>query len=264
MDAHLQALVSLGMTPLEAAVYACLLERPSSTGYAVARAVGKPTANTYKALAGLEDRGAVTVTDEGKRLYRAVAPVELLDALERRFRANRDAAARGLSRLEVTRDDDGIHGLRTFEQVIARLRRMIARCRVSAVLDLAPVAASALTEDLAAAAATGADVRVKVAEPTEIDGVTCVAGSDRGADVTPVAAVTDGLEVLLATLDGASGQLRRAVWTRQPDLAAVVHRALVAELLFAEVDAGLSRGLSIDELEDTFATYARLRSSDSA
>jgi sugar-specific transcriptional regulator TrmB len=259
MTTHLDALVALGMTPLEASVYACLLERPSSTGYSIARAVGKPTANTYKALASLEGKGAVTVAGDSRRLYSAVSPEELLEALERRFRDHRDVAARRLSRLEVSRRDDRVHELRTYEQVISRLRRMLGRCHSSAVLDLAAGALESVSDDLAAAAALGADVLVKAYGPVEIEGVTCVTAEEPPRRSLPVCASVDGREMILATLEPGGARVRHAVWCANADLAAAVHRALVAEVHFADVDSRLARGLSIDELEEAFEFYARIR-----
>ena len=56
-----QSLMALGFTGLEAEIYAFLLGQSSVTGYRVAQALGKPAANTYKAIESLERKEAVLI-----------------------------------------------------------------------------------------------------------------------------------------------------------------------------------------------------------
>jgi sugar-specific transcriptional regulator TrmB len=258
---HIDALVALGMTPLEAAVYTHLIQFTSATGYRVARGIDKPTANTYKALASLHDKGAVALDDEKRRLYHAVPPDELLNALERRFMDHRRAAASGLAKLDSGHSDDRIYQLQTLEQVVERLRKMLSRCREVAVLDLSPWVVTRVAGELEFAASSGATVAVKVYEPTEIDGVRCVACDDDVAlhNAQAANAVIDRHEMLMAVLDPEGAAVQRAIWTVHKDLAWVLHRSVVAEMLYAEVEGGLAKGLSTDELEDMFDTYRELR-----
>jgi sugar-specific transcriptional regulator TrmB len=257
---HIESLVALGMTPLEAAVYEHLVQHPSATGYRISRGIDKPTANTYKALASLEEKGAVVVDDDRRRLYCAVPPDELLGTLERRFMEHRRSAAAGLAGLADTRGDNRIYQLRTTEQIVERLRRMVARTREVAVFDLSPWAVERVSEDLELAAGGGARVVVRVYD-TDIAGVQCVRGEDDTAN--PAAhtanAVVDGKEMLLAALDPDGAAVHRALWTVHRDVVRVVHRAIVAELMFAEIERGLAEGLSTDALEETFEDYRRLR-----
>ncbi len=258
---HIDALVALGMTPLEASVYEYLIGHAAATGYRIGRGIDKPTANTYKALASLQEKGAVVVDGGRRRLYRAVAPDELLNTFERRFMEHRRAAASGLVALATGRDDDRIYQLTTFDQVVERLRKMLGRCREVAVLNLSTGVVPRVAGDLEFAAEIGADVVVRVWEETEISGVRCVLANDgtAGGGVHTASAAIDGCEMLLATLDPEGAAVRRALWTAHRDMAAVVHRSIVAELMFAEIENGLSDGLSTDEIEETFETYRALR-----
>src|SRR5437764_15136779 len=90
---HLDALIELGLSGSEAAAYAYLVRHSPATAYKVAKGIGKPVANTYKAIASLEEKGAVLVDDGESRLCRAVPPEEFLARLDRRFRAQRSRAA---------------------------------------------------------------------------------------------------------------------------------------------------------------------------
>lgn len=261
MSSHLDSLVALGLTRLEAVVYEHLVQHEATTGYRIARGIDKPTANTYKALASLEQKGAVVVDDDRRRVYRAVAPDELLGSLQRRFAEHRRTAASGLAALAGVGDDHRVYHLRTVDQVVERLRRMIARCRAVAVLDPTPWLLARMSDDLEAAAGGGARVVVRVYENVDIDGVHCVSTGGPFAEpaVHTANAVVDGKEMLLAALEPEGGGVRRALWTAHPDIVRVVHRAIVAELMFAEVERSLAEGLSTDELEETFEDYRTLR-----
>src|ERR1700730_2132659 len=94
LESSAQALVALGFSGFEAEVYVRLLAEPQPvTGYKVAQVLGKPVANTYKALESLSNKGAVIIDDGANRMCRAVAADELLSKLERRFRDNQRTAA---------------------------------------------------------------------------------------------------------------------------------------------------------------------------
>ena len=99
----------LGFTEIEARVYTFLLQNEPATGYRISHAIGKPTANTYKAVAALEGRGAVQVDEGENRLVRAVPPEELLAGLERRARDRHEAARGVLAELNRDTTDDRVY-----------------------------------------------------------------------------------------------------------------------------------------------------------
>jgi sugar-specific transcriptional regulator TrmB len=256
----IDALTALGLTRLEAAAYAHLLRESAQTGYRVALGIGKPTANTYKALAALEEKGAVVAEGAARRVYRAVPPDELLNALERRFLDHRQSAAAGLAALRVPGDDARIYHLRSADQVVERLRAMLSGCRWLAVLDLAPWVVGRVAGEMEFAAGTGARVMVKTYEPVAIAGVEVVAAHEPPTDgPLPINAVVDGREMVLASGPAGEPRVHRALWSANGDMAWMVHGAIVAELLFTAVERGLEDGLSTDELEDTFEMYRSLR-----
>src|SRR4051812_35804269 len=117
MGEAIEALVALGFTGLEAEVYAWLLGESPATGYRVAQALGKPAANTYKAIESLQQKGAVLVEDGESRLCRAVPAEELLRQAERGFAEKRAAAARALSELRGPGGDERVYTIRTADQV---------------------------------------------------------------------------------------------------------------------------------------------------
>lgn len=235
-DNALGALQSLGFSEIEALVYAFLASGEPATGYRVSHAIGKPTANTYKAIAGLVQKGAVQVDEGGSRLVRAVPPDELLAGLERRAQQQREAARAALASLNRDDDDDRVYTLRDRDQVLERARAMLARARAMVLGDLFPGPLTALAADLAAAAARGVRVVVKGYAPATVAGVEVVVAEDgdRALAAWPgqqLSLVVDADEHLLAMFDPALTTVRQAVWSRSAFLSCLHHNHVAMELL---------------------------------
>ena len=231
----LAALTGLGFTEIEALVYVYLLQNEPSTGYRISHAVGKPTANTYKAVASLEQRGAVQVDEGDNRLVRAVPPEELLAVLERAAR-ERDATAReALSGLSRDSADDRVYSLRDREQVLERARAMLQRAEGWVLGDIFPGPLAELAEDLTAAAGRGARVILKAYDDAELPGcrVLPTPAAAMPAATWPgqqLSLVVDADEHLLALFDQSMLQVHQAVWSRSSFLSCLQHNHLAMEL----------------------------------
>ena len=243
----LDALTSFGFTELEAEVYVFLLGESPATGYRIAQAIGKPAANTYKAVESLQLKGAVVVDDGESRLCRATPAGELLAGLEHSFRKRKEAAARALASLKASSGDDRVYQLRSVEQVYARCRRMLEECRQAAVLDLFPLPLEELRPALRKAAKRGVRVAVKAYQAADVPGVDVVVGP-RGAGVLErwpgqwLNAVVDGRQYLIALLSPDGSELRQAVWSGSAYLSWVYHSAVASELILAAVQQDLAKG----------------------
>jgi sugar-specific transcriptional regulator TrmB len=232
----INSLRDMGFTEIEALVYAFLVRSEPATGYRISHAIGKPTANTYKAIAGLVQRGAVQVDEGCSRLIRAVPPGELLAGLERRERQRREAARTALSSLEREEGDDRVYALRDCDQVLERARSMLARARQIALGDLFPKPMAALTDDLAAAAARGVRVVVQSYADVCIAGIEVIPseGCERALAAWPrqqLSLVVDADEHLLALFDPQMEHVRQAVWSRSAFLSCLQHNHVAMELL---------------------------------
>jgi sugar-specific transcriptional regulator TrmB len=257
------SLESLGLTRLESLAYAFLVAHPASTGYKVSKGIGKPTANVYRALESLDRKGAVTNDRASPPLFRAVAPDQLLDQLEREFMDRREIAARTLASLEVAPeagDDDGVFALKTADQVAGRARVLLMAARRVAMIDAPGAVLAPLADTVDDARNRG--VRV----------ITLLRGADAGdhADTVPMAAsgadgaapfrvVADGREALIATVATDRATLRDGLWTRSALVARTLHDAIANEVFFVLVEDGLRGGLSVDELEGAFERCRMMR-----
>lgn len=235
-DSLVNTLCGLGFTEIEALVYAFLVGDESATGYRISHAIGKPTANTYKAIASLARQGAVQVDEGGSRLVRAVPPDELLAGLERRSREKREAARAALAARGTGLPDERVYTLRARDQVLERARAMLGKAREIVLGDLFPAPLDELATDLSAAAARGVRVVVKVYSRRDVPGVVEVGEPDaaRALEGWPgqqLSLVADAEEHLLALFDESLARVHQAVWSRSTFLSCLHHNHVAMELL---------------------------------
>ena len=249
----LQALVELGFTSLEADVYAFLLGHSPATGYRIATGIGKPVANTYKAVASLADKGAIVIEEGESRLCRSVPPRELLGRLERDFRSRQKRAMRVLAHLPGAPADDRVYQMRSAEQVFERCRRMLSEAREIVLADLFPQTLEALRPDLERAAERGLRVAVKAYAPTTIEGVDLSVDPLGESTMARwpgqwVNLVVDGAQYLLAFLTADGRQVYQAVWSGSAYLSWVYHSAFGSEFALAALGQKLAAGAPIEDL----------------
>lgn len=251
------ALESLGLGHIEALSYAYLAGNPSSTGYRVARGIGKPTANVYRALEALERKGLV-VHDRGTPpAYRALPPDDMLALLEREFMQRKVLAARELAGLRRETDDEKLYALKTRDQVLSRAHVMFAAAR-KVVLVEAP---GAVIDHLAGAVDDARSRGIRVLLLT--DGKTATSHADATGDarrrITTVRMAADAREALMAALPEGSDGVREAVWTRSALIARMLHDALVCEIFYGLVERSLEDGISAEEVETAFDRCREIR-----
>ncbi len=208
----------------------------------MSHAIGKPVANTYKAIAELSRRGAVQIEGGDNRLVRATPVEELLAQLEREEARRREAASSALRDLEPAGPDERIYALATVRQVVERAHAMIGRADRILVADLSPLPFAELRPSLEAAAARGVVVAAKVyAEP---DGPASTLDLVRAADPEAVrdawpgqqlSLVVDAREHLLALLSERMDEVRQAVWSSSTFLSCMHHNHVAMEIEFTRV-----------------------------
>jgi HTH-type transcriptional regulator, sugar sensing transcriptional regulator len=254
------ALSELGFTELEAEVYACLLEESPATGYRVAQITGRLPGNVYKALGTLEAKGAV-ITDQGtRRQCRAVPVTELLAHLKRRYDQQQARALDALTRIRPAAQDDRIYQLKTVDQVMERCRTMLTRAERIIVADIFPQPLQPLKADLVATAARKLSVTLKTYSDITLPGVKVVLNPHGEKFVTGflghwIVLVTDGFELLIASLDSELTGVRQAIWSRSATLGYMFHCSLAAEIQLCDLLHYIHQGGSLDELVAVVAAF---------
>jgi len=263
----IDALVELGFTALEAEAYTWLHGQPNATGYRVAQALGKPVANTYKALESLHNKGAIVVEEDESRVCRAVAAEELLGKLERRFTQTSRAARAALARPSSAGRDDRVYSLRAADHVLERVRTMVSAARTIALVDAFPDALEAIRPELAAAVGRGVVVAIKAYRATTLAGADVYCATDGEAALARwpgqwLNLVVDGATHVQALLTPGLTGVHQAIWTASPFLAWVYHGALADELAIAELESLARAGGHSDKLRRVLARRDALLTRD--
>jgi sugar-specific transcriptional regulator TrmB len=253
-DKILEALSLLGLTPLEAEVYRFLCAESSATGYRIAQATGKPVGNIYKAIEGLESKGAVICADDAdSRVVRAVPPKEFVSRVRQSVEK---ACALTQARLAMPMGDEPDHRLYELSeasQVLARARAMLESASSFVIATVCPALVRELADDFAEAAARGVHVGVKIFERVEIPGVQIF------VDHRGVAAVhsgpgqwlvmtADGRDILQALFDAEGEQVQTASWSEHPLLAWALFSGLSSDIQMEMVRRKIRDGASADEI----------------
>jgi sugar-specific transcriptional regulator TrmB len=255
-----QVFVELGLSRLEAEIYVFLVQHPLATGYKVAKGIGRPNSNTYKAIESLAAKGAILVDDGENRLCRAVPPEELLDQMERRFRERKRRASENIKSITAKTDDDRVYQLNTVDQVYTRCRRMLAGCQTTALVDAFPEPLAALEDAIADAVSRGVRVALQVYEQVAIPGAEVVIHR-RAAEVMDrwpgqwLEAATDGSQQLIAFLATGGQAVHQAVWSSSPIVSWAFHSLAHSELLLSVLVHQLESGASGEELRRTYRDW---------
>ncbi len=258
--ASVDGLVSLGFSEIEALIYSFLVGNSPATAYRVAQCIGKPVANTYKAVETLRQKGAILIDETSNRLCRAVNPDELLKNIERKFFDSKEQVANALSRLEPAISDVGIYKLTTLEQILERTRLMLERSREVALLDVFPLLLSELRSDIEKAAGRGVKVVICVYEPVNLSGVTTILDS-QAAELLErwsgqwLAIVVDGAEYLFAYLSEDGKRIEQAVWSQSNLLSWVHHSYLASTLLKLQLEELINRNAPSRELKKCLSQF---------
>lgn len=255
-------LVELGFTQMEAGVYAYLLAHPPATGYAVAKALGKPAPYVYRAVESLLQQGAVLVDDSRTRLCRAVPFEEFLDQLKRRFELQCTQATDRMKQLAAPVEDDRVYRLTTVDQVFERCRVMLAGAKEVVYLDLFPEPMARLRSDIAGAARRGVKIALQAYEPTDLPVAwTSIFPQSRLIKGWPrqwARLAVDGTEHLTALLTEDGRSVYQAMWSSGPVSAYLQARSLGSEILLDSLQSFLDSGASLETVRSELERWRSL------
>lgn len=248
-----EILTTIGFNELEATAYAFLVENSPVTAYRVAQGIGKPVANTYKAVESLKEKGAVLIDETGNKLCRALPPTELLRKIEKRFHRQQQKAKKILSRLRPVEGDDGIYSLNTTRDVFDTCVSMLERAEEIVLIDAFPQSLENLRDCLTETAKRGVRVTAQIYAPLDFPEIEHVVSS--AADATTerwrgqwLCLVIDGAEYLFAYLDEDGSKVRQAIWSRSAFLAWIQYGNMASALLASELERLIKLGTSQEEL----------------
>lgn len=256
-----QALENLGFSEIESLIYCFLLKESPATGYRISHAIGKPTANTYKAIMALAQRGAIVVDDSKNRLCRAVPPTELLERLDREFDGRRVQAEKSLAKIRPASGDDRVYQLGDADQVIERARAMLASAKTVVLADAFPKVLNHIAPQLEGAAKRGVKVAVRVYEPVRLKGATVLVPFDAARVLAlwpgeQLNIVVDAEQYMLALFAKDAQSVHQAIWSNSTFLSCMQHNGLSAELISTE-ERKHKRETSLSPMEELSLTRSK-------
>ena len=271
MNAAIESLMALGLNQLEAEVYDHLLQSEALTGYAIGKAIGRPTANVYKAVDALSRMGAVMLEDGGNRLCRAVPAAEFLGHRRRALLGDVERAAAALERRRRRADDhdEAIYQIRAAPLVLERARAMLRRCTRVAAVDAFPAALREIADAAREAAARGVDVYLLAYEPVSLPGAHVVRMPPAVGDEVlrywrsqQLNLVTDAQEALVALLDQELERVHQAVWSESLYLASILHAGMMREHTVHEIASVQHRKDALARIRQILGRQSYFHNSD--
>lgn len=253
-------LVPFGFTALESEVYTFLVGEHPATGYRIAQGIGKPVANTYKALQTLERKGAVLVEAGRRRSVTPVPPEELLSRLAKQFEGNRLEAQKRFASLTVKQGEDQTLAVRSVDGALQRARAMLSSASQSVVVAASPGVTVELATDLVEAASRVAFVGVVCSNCPDLAGVRRVIPAPASGYAAPAG------EVMALAVDGREALVLRAeteasaagLWTNQAASALAIYYGLVAEFTLGEVAEKIEEGAGTKRLTRALVVVPKL------
>lgn len=261
-DQSVQDFIELGFSQLEAEVYVYLVQHPHSTGYKVAKGIGRANSLTYRTIDTLAEKGAILIDDGQSRICRAVAPAELLDQMEHTWQQRKQRAVANIKNLEADVTDERVYQLGTVDQVFERCRRMLADCDTVALLDVFPAALKAVEPAIVDAVRRGVKVVLQVYEPVDFPGAHAVVHrhADRILSRWPgqwLITAVDGKEQLLAYIVDEGKTVQQAFWTPSPIVAWTIQCLAYSDVLLSSLVPMLESGKSNEDVLKSYQNWLK-------
>ncbi len=231
----------MGLSELEANVYIWLLENHRSTGYKIAIQIGKPVANTYKALKSLEKKGAVVCDNSSNKIYFDTIPVEeFLNKIEKEFLKQREKIIDEVNKLDVQQDPTGIYELQSQELVYEKAKNMINAAENTLLIDCFPAPMKNIKEYFTKKRTNEVSIYVKNYSGDDIDHVNQIKATNAGLpydviDGQWMVVLKDTSESLIALFNKDGTELDHCLWIQDPFISFVLFNGSAHEFNFTEV-----------------------------
>ncbi|MBN2543262.1 hypothetical protein JXI42_10390 [bacterium] len=249
---RIKLLNEIGFNDLEALIYITLLKKPNVTGYKIAKQIGKPVSNTYKALESLRTKGAVIVDNSAKsQLYMAIPIAEYMDQLERGFEARRKKLEEALENVGELHGQEGIYRLDNIEQLYERGINMLKSAKDVVLVDSKDEGLLKIKPTLEKIAKRG--VKVLIQGPDiGIEGCENITISEKVYE-NPYGwfnMVVDGEQYLSALVKENEEGIYEAVWSRNLYLSILTHYSYINEFIVTKIMGMLKAKTTTKKISD--------------
>jgi HTH-type transcriptional regulator, sugar sensing transcriptional regulator len=243
----IEKLMDIGFTQLESEIYMFLLREGQSTGYAVAKGVGKATANVYKSLETLASKGGVLKAQSESKAFAATPWVELIQRQKMAFNSTLQNLEDCFKQLPERQQDEQIYQITNVEQIITTAIQAIDDAKHFILADLEPGCIDLLKASLEAAAKRGVEVRIKTYADEQIEGVFCTVRKHgeiiySGTDDLTFMLSVDGATMVKAMLTSDKKSVIQAFYTKSAFMTLTIHNALLYGMVLTELKQCIPKG----------------------
>lgn len=229
-----ESLKALGFNQLESEVYLHLLTNEPMTAYKVGKSINKPTANVYKAIDSLANKGAVLIESNKSKYCKAIPPNEFLNHYRKDILAKTERTMLLLNNLETVHYDEKTYSIESVPLVFERFRNMMQKVKVVAVIDAFPNALDSVLDSIKEAVKRGVAIYIQVYKPIEIKGAdVAFTGIAKEAlshwQSEQLNLIIDGEEYLMALMDKNLSKTIQATWSNNYYMACTLHAGRMHE-----------------------------------
>ena len=232
----IEGLTHFNLTKQEATLYVLLLKEGYLTGYEAAKQTGISRSNTYTALAGLVDKGAAYVLEEGKvTRYTPVPPEEFCSNKIDRLKEIKDKV---LSQLPALKNDaEGYITIKGELEIINKLKNTVRQAEARIYVSANRRVMELLRKELQDALARGLKVVIISDEKFTLPEAICY-GTDKQTE--QIRLIADSQTVVTGDLEDEENST--CLYSCKRNLVDLFKEALQNEIKLIQIQKGDSNG----------------------
>ena len=232
----IEGLTHFNLTKQEATLYVLLLKEGYLTGYEAAKQTGISRSNTYTALAGLVDKGAAYVLEEGKvTRYTPVPPEEFCSNKIDRLKEVKDKVLNQLPALK--NDAEGYITIKGELEIINKLKNTVRQAEARIYVSANRRVMELLRKELMDALARGLKVVIISDEKFTLPGAICY-GTDKQTE--QIRLIADSQTVVTGDLE--DDENSTCLYSCKRNLVDLFKEALQNEIKLIQIQKGDSNG----------------------
>lgn len=260
----IQKLRDIGLNQVEAEVYFLLLSEEPMTAYKVGKLLKKPTANIYKAVEVLFNKGAIIIEEGKNKLCKAVDPEEFIATQQHEFATKIKQVANALTNIKPQVAEEKTYSLDSVYLAVEKAKRMINEAKEIIVVDAFPLSLDAVLPELKSAIKRGVTVLVQCYSEITIKGADVFITQDYDDVISywksqQLNVVVDGSESLIALFDKSMSTVFHATWSTNLYLSCVTHAGRVYEQTIHKLMAVPDSPNKLQEIEKILKSQKFMR-----
>ena len=228
----IEGLTNFNLTKQEATLYTLLLKAGQLTGYEAAKQTGISRSNTYTALAGLVDKGAAYVLEEGK--VTRYTPVAAEEFCSNKISRLEEIKKEVLQQLPVLQNEaEGYITIKGAHEIINKLKNTVRQAQARIYVSAAPHLLELLKDELVEAVTRGLKVVIISDEIFVLPGAICYGTTKQNEQIRLIA---DSHTVLTGDLQ--DGEDSTCLYSCKRNLVDLFKEALKNEIALIKLQKG--------------------------